>query len=223
MSNIKLVGALLSVAAAIAHPVGAYAHAAAATSSASIDNQTLSGITFENIAVETSSHDSNYTVVDARFNETATAGALFGIVGAGISSGVAAGQDDQKADRLRETARAIDLAGILTNSASAVLAQQSNPAVADSKDAASHLLRIEIRNWGLIRAERDDPRLRTFLNLTWRILDRNGETVFEQKRQNAVTSTLRPLDQFTDEIFTSEMESLAAKAGQQIAYQIIYR
>lgn len=183
----------------------------------------LSSIAFASIAVKTSSDDSNYTVIDSRFDETSTAGALFGVLGASISSGVNAGEDNKKADKFREAAAKIDLAAIITQSASDLLAARANPPLALSNEDASHTLLIEIRNWGLIRSGKDDPRLRAFLNLSWKVLDADGDVVFEKKRENAVGPTLRPLDEYTDEILTAEMEALAAKAGPLIAYQIVYR
>lgn len=184
---------------------------------------TLSSVALSKLTVETSSSDSNYTVVDSRFDETGTAGALFGIVGASVNSGINAAEDGKKADRFREAAAKIDLAGFLTRSAAERLGAQDNPALATAKAEASHALVIEIHNWGLIRAARDDPRMRSFLNVSWKILDAKDSVVFEKSRENAVSPTLRALGDFTDEILTTEMETLASKTGQQIAYQIIYR
>ncbi len=183
----------------------------------------FSSIVITSIAVETSAADSNYTVVDSRFDETATAGALFGVLGASISSGINAGEDNKKADRFREAAAKIDLAGIINKSSSDLLAARADPPLARSKEEASHALLIEVRNWGLIRSTQDDPRLRVFLNLTWKVLDAEGNLVFEKKRENAVGPTLRLLDEYTNEILTAEIETLAAKAGPLIAYQIVYR
>lgn len=187
------------------------------------DQVALASISFTSIAVETSAADSNYTVVDSRFEETGTAGALFGMLGATINSGINAGEDNKKADRFREAAANIDLAGIINKSANDLLAARGNPPLAPSKAEASHTLLIEIHNWGLIRSTTDDPRLRVFLNLSWKVLDAKGKVAFEKKRENAVGPTLRPLDEYTNEILTAEMETLAAKAGPLIAYQIIYR
>lgn len=187
------------------------------------DAAALSSIAFSSIAVETSAADSNFTVIDSRFDETATAGALLGVLGASLNSGINAGEDNKKADRFREAAARIDLAGLISKSASDRLSARANPPLAATKADASHVLLIELRNWGLIRADRDDPRLRTFLNLSWKIVDAKGATVFEKKRENAVSPALRTLDEFNDEVLRAEMETLASKAGQQIAYQIIYR
>lgn len=187
------------------------------------DKAVLADLSIEDIFVETSAADSSFIVVDSRFDETATAGAIFGLGGALINSGINASEDDKKADRFRKGAAAIDLSAILMRSTTDRLTARANPPVAASKEEGSHVLLLEIRNWGLTRTERGDPRLRTFLNLSWRILDAKGDTVFEKKRENVVSPTMRRLDEFTDEIIKSEMESLAAKSGQQIAFQIIYR
>lgn len=193
---------------------------AVAKSNAATD---IGAISFESVYVETSASDSNFTVIDSRFDETAAAGVFFGLLGASINSGINAGEDDKKADIFRAGAEEIDLAGILTASASQTLAARAEPPSAPTKADASHILLIEIRNWGLIRAAKDDPRLRTFLNLTWKVLDKKGAILFEKKRENAIASTSRRLDEFDDATLKEEVESLAQKAGAQIAYQIIYR
>src|SRR5262245_47060241 len=82
----------------------------------------LSSIKFENLCVEISAQDSNFTVVDARMDETMTAGVFFGVVGAGVNSAANAGADDKKADTLREAAAKIDVKGILEESLRATLA-----------------------------------------------------------------------------------------------------
>jgi hypothetical protein len=214
---------VLMLAAATAATLVAGVETSSAADNARASDTPLSSIRFESVAVETSASDSNFTVIDSRFEETAAAGAFFGIIGAGVSSGIAAGEDDKKADRFREGAAAIDISGLLTSAASEALAARADPPLAEMKDGASHVLVIEIRNWGLIRVERDDPRLRAFLNLSWRILDGKGKTVFEKKRENSVSSAMRLLDEYSDESLKSEIESLATKAGRQVAYQIIYR
>jgi len=185
--------------------------------------QTLAAIGISAIAIEVAADDSNFTVIDSRFDETATAGALLGVLGASINSGINAGEDDRKADPFRAGAAGIDLAAILRASAGDTLAARANPPVAEGKADASHSLIIEIHNWGLIRASREDPRLRAFLNLSWKIADAKGKTVFEKKRENAVAPELRPLADHSDETLKADVEALAAKAGALIAYQIIYR
>lgn len=185
--------------------------------------QALADIALTSLLVEVSADDSNFTVIDSRFDETATAGALLGVLGASINSGINAGEDNEKADRFRAGAAGIDLAAILRGSAGETLAARANPPVAEGRADASHSLIIEIHNWGLIRASREDPRLRAFLNLSWRIADAKGKTVFEKKRENAVAPELRPLSDHSDETLRADVEALAAKAGALIAYQIIYR
>jgi hypothetical protein len=208
---------------AVVSLVGSAHGAGPAQNAAKSDQATLSSIAFTSIAVVTSDADGNYTLIDSRFDETATAGALFGLAGAAINSSVNAGEDDAKADRFRETAATIDLSGMIGTSAKELLTARANPPLAPSKEEASHTLLVEIRDWGLIRSSRDDPRLRVFLNLSWKVLNAKGEAVFEKKRENAVGSNLRLLDEHTNETFKAEMEALAAKAGPLIAYQIIYR
>lgn len=217
-----ITAAVAALAASVAFSAAALG-APDSTSAKKRETVELSSISFTSIVVETSAADSNYTVVDSRFDETGTAGALFGMLGASINSGINASEDNEKADRFREAAAKIDITGIISKSASDLLSARANPPLAPSKEEASHTLLIEIRNWGLIRADKEDPRLRVFLNASWKVLDAKGDVVFEKKRENAVGPTLRPLDEFTNEIFTAEMEALAAKTGPLIAYQIVYR
>jgi hypothetical protein len=212
---IALAAAAVSISAAVAAPASENAKKG--------EQVALSSISFTSIAFETSAADSNYTVIDSRFDETAAAGALFGLLGASLNSGINAGEDNEKADRFREAAAKIDLVGIITKSVNDMLTARADPPVAASREEASHVLHIEIRNWGLIRSAKDDPRLRGFINLSWKILDADGKTVFEKKRENAVSPTLRPLDEYTNELLTADIETLAAKTGPLIAYQIVYR
>lgn len=183
----------------------------------------LAAIQIEKLFVETSSSDSNFTVVDSRFDENAAGGAFFGVLGAGVISGINAGEDDKKADVFRAGAASIDLAGILTKSATETLAARAAPPVAPSNAEASHTLLIEIRNWGLIRTSRENSYMRVFVNLTWKIVSADGAVLFEKKRENFVAPTLRRLFEYDDAILKSEVEELCEKAGRQIANQIIYR
>lgn len=210
----------LLIASLVAASMGA---AAADAPAKPASGRALADIDLNAVFVETSASDSNFTVIDSRFDETSTAGALFGVLGASISSGINAGEDDKKADPFRAGAAAIDLAGILTRSAGDSLAARQNPPLAGAKAEASHTLVIEIHNWGLIRASREDPRLRAFLNLSWKIADEKGKTVFEKKRENAVAPVLRRLEEHSDETLKGDIETLASKTGQLIALQLVYR
>jgi len=183
----------------------------------------LSDIAFNSLFIEVSVEDSNFTVVDARMDENYTAGAFFGVVGAGLSSAGAAGQDDKKADIFREGAAQIDLSSMLRESIIETLSSSDNLNLMDDKASASHTLLVEIRNWGLLRKSQENREMRTFLNLTLEIINNRGQVVWEKKRENAVSEKSALFETYTDEIIEAEMAALAKKTGQFIAYQIIYR
>jgi len=187
------------------------------------ENVPLRDIPLENLFVEVSEADSNFTIVDARMDETATAAVLFGLVGAAISSVAVASEDDEKADRLRETAESIDVAGVLLAGINATLGANERIDMAADKSEASHILVVELRNWGLLRRSQEDNDMRAFLNLTLKIFDENETLLWEKKRENAVGSFSAPLEEFTDEKFSEEIEALVRKTGQYVGYQIIYR
>lgn len=197
--------------------VGAIAPAAAQ------QTRSLDQIEFKSLFIEVSDRDSNFTVVDARFDETGTAGVFFGIVGAGLNSAQNAAQDDDKADTLRAAADKIDLTAILSDALRETLASRGDIALAAGRAEASHTLLVEIRNWGLLRKNREDAQMRVFLNLTLTVLDAKNRTVWEKKRENAVGDEAAPFEAYTDEKLTAEMEKLARKSGQYVAYQFIYR
>lgn len=183
----------------------------------------LSEIELKTVFVTADERDSNFTVVDARFDETATAAVLFGLAGAAINSATNASEDDKKADTLREVAKSVDIAGILSDSLARALERHGELELRTDRGAAGHTIEVAIHNWGLTRANREDARMRTFLNLSVSVIDAKGRVVWEKKRENSVGQSLAPFEEFTAERFKSEMESLAAKSGQYIGNQINYR
>ena len=185
--------------------------------------ESLRDIEIDSLFIDVSEDDSNFTVIDARMDETGTAGALFGIVGAGINSANNAGQDDKLADTLRDAAAEIDLSALLSGAISSTLADRQALPLPETQGEASHTLLVEIRNWGLMRQNREDKRMRVFLNLTLSVLDDKQKTVWEKKRENAVGGDAAMFEEFTGERLKSELTALAEKSGKYIAYQIIYR
>ncbi|MFZ5618173.1 MAG: hypothetical protein ACOZAA_12735, partial [Pseudomonadota bacterium] len=183
----------------------------------------LSDIELSTVFIDVDDHDSNFTVVDARYDETATAAALFGLAGAALNSAANASQDDAKADTLRSAAKAIDIKGILERNLTETLGRRGELDIKTEKSAATHAIVVGIHNWGLSRMDRDDKRMRTFLNLSIRILDAKGHVVWEKTRENSVGQNPRLFEEFNSERLTSDMETLAAKAGQYIGNQINYR
>ncbi len=183
----------------------------------------LAEIEFETLFIEISEEDSNFTVVDARMDETATAAVFFGVLGAGLTSAGNAAHDDKKADTLREAAAKIDLSSLLLDAMNQTFASSEDIAMASGQDMASHTLVVEIRNWGLLRKNKESQEMRSFLNLTLKIRDNKNEIIWEKKRENAVGDKSSLFEDYTEEKLTSEMEAVAEKTGRYIAYQFIYR
>jgi hypothetical protein len=183
----------------------------------------LSDIELSTVFIEVDDNDSNFTVVDARYDETATAAALFGIAGAALNSAANASQDDKKADTLRSAAGSIDIKGILERNLIETLTRRGELDLKSEESTAAHTIVVGIHNWGLIRMGRDDKRMRTFLNLSMRVLDAKGQVVWEKKRENSVGQNPAMFEEFNGVRLTSDMEALAAKSGIYIGNQINYR
>ena len=183
----------------------------------------LRDIEIVSLFVEGSEDDSNFTVIDSRMDETGTAGVFFGVVGAGLNSAANASEDDKKADTLRAAADELDLQALLADAVAGTIAAKETPPLSGDRGAASHVLLVEIRNWGLMRKSRDDERMRVFLNLTLSLLDPKGKTVWEKKRENAVGADAANFEDYDGALLAAEMTALAEKTGKYVAYQIIYR
>jgi hypothetical protein len=186
-------------------------------------DSSLRDVDIASLYIDVSDEDSNFTVIDARMDETMTAGVFFGIVGAGINSASNASQDDKLADTLREAAAEIDLKTALTGAIAETLSGKDALPLAADRSEASHTLLVEIRNWGLMRKSREDERMHVFLNLSLSVLDAKGKPVWEKKRENAVGAEAAAFEDFTGERLQSEMAALAEKSGKFVAFQIIYR
>lgn len=213
--------ALRAALFAVAGAIASIAPASAAGSKAG--QQQLSELALSTIAIEVSDSDSNFTVIDSRFDETATAAVLFGVVGAAANSAANAAEDDKKADALRGDAEKAAIRDILADSLVRSLSKPNGLAVETDSASAAHRLRVEIHNWGLIRVSREDQRMRTFLNLSVQILDPKGGVVWEKKRENSVGQTMAAFEEWSGERLVGEMESLARKAGEYVGNQIVYR
>ncbi|MEZ5921610.1 MAG: hypothetical protein R3C60_09705 [Parvularculaceae bacterium] len=197
--------------------------AATATEAARSASNALGEIDFFNLYVEVDSSDRNFTVIDSRYEETGTGAALFGIAGALATSAAAAGSDNKKAEPLREAAEAIPLEALISDAVKSKITSKGEIEIADSEDAATHRLIINIHNYGLLRRAKDDPRLRAFLNLSWEVVDNKGRILFEKKRENTSAPDAYTLDEFTPDTLQSEFEVIAPKAGEFIGSQINYR
>ena len=65
--------------------------------------------------------------------------------------------------------------------------------------------------------------MRTFLKLDVRIVDARGRTLWRSQREHFIGQMNAELSAFTPEVFTTEMQTVATNAGQQLANRIIYR
>lgn len=184
---------------------------------------TLADIDLATVVIKIDDGDANFTVIDARYDETATAAVLFGLAGAAINSAANASQDEKKADTLRAAADEISIKEILAENLTSTLAKKGELDLRSDKAEAAHTIEVGIHNWGLIRMSRDDKRMRVFLNLSMRVLDAKDRVVWEKKRENSVGQNPGSFEEFTPERLTTDMETLAAKAGQYIGNQINYR
>lgn len=184
----------------------------------------LGEIPIQSLTVRVDETDSEFNVIDSRMDETATAAVFFGMVGAVINSADNNAEDSEKAEPLRPTAGNIDLDGLILRAVNERLASRNSVALAPAPGEASHTLLIEIGDWGLIRrAQRPDTSMRAFLKLNISLLDARGRRVWGQQREHSVSQMVAELSAFTPDIFQAEMESLAVRAGYQVANRVIYR
>lgn len=184
-------------------------------------NEKLGAVEITGMSVALDESDSNFTVIDARMDETATAAVLFGLVGAAVNSASNASEDKVLTDVYRETAAEIDLASLIKdNLISTINKKQSVPLVSEG-ELASHDLEVEIKDWGMVRISNASPEMRIFLNLRV-IMKENGKSIWDTRRHDAGKHEAIFSD-FTEEIFVEQVNRLAQKSGQRIAYEIIYR
>jgi hypothetical protein len=184
------------------------------------DKSKLGNFPIASLFFETDTRGAQFGVVDSRMEETATATVFFGIIGGAINSGINADEDAKKAAPFVEAASKIQFAPIMDERISATLAAKSY-VLAEGEKAASHALKIEIKEWGLTRTAFDDPRLTPFIRLH-AVMKGGKKVVWDTYlKDSAGRSGLLP--EFTSEILVQEIEALAAKMGERIAYEIIYR
>ncbi|HCK83933.1 MAG TPA: hypothetical protein DHW63_05275 [Hyphomonadaceae bacterium] len=184
----------------------------------------LHDIQIESLTVRVVDTDGRFTVVDSRMDETATAAVFFGLIGAAVNSAANNAEDDAKAEPLKETAEAIDLDGLIGQAVLARLSSREAVRLAETPESASNTLVVEVGEWGLIRrAQRPDTFMRVFLKLNLSITDARGRTIWGPQREHSIGQMSAELAGFTPEVFRTEMEALAGRAGQQVANKIIYR
>jgi len=196
----------------------------AAPEAAAQRNVQLGDIQITSLTVQVVEDTGSFEVIDSRMDETATAAVFFGMIGAVANSAVNNAEDDEKADPLRPTAAEIDLDGLIARAINERLASRDTVTMAATAEDASHTVRVEIGDWGLIRrAQRPDTSMRAFLKLNISVLDARGRRIYGPQRENSIGQFSGQLHEFTPELFRTEMEDLAARAGQQVANRIIYR
>lgn len=184
----------------------------------------LGDIEITALSISVSEEHAEFEVIDARMDETATAAVLFGMVGAVINSADNNLEDQRKAEPLAPTASSIDLDGLILQALTERLVSRDAAPLATSPEEASNTLLVEIGEWGLVRrAQRPDTAMRAFLKLNISVLDARGRRMYGPQRMHSIGQMSADLSEFTPEVFRAEMESLAARAGQQVANQIIYR
>lgn len=183
----------------------------------------LDGVRIDALAVVMEDAEGDYTVIDERMDETGTAGALFGLIGAAANSAHNNAQDASTADRWRETAAGLDIGAMVEAALLATLAGSDAVVLTDDADAASHTLFVNVQDWGLGRTSQETDDLRAFLKINVRVEDAKGRTVWKDHPVKRGRFASGDLSRFTDEIFVRELTRLAEKSGKSIAYEIIYR
>ncbi len=182
--------------------------------------ETLGTFPIAALNVSVDDADSKFMVVYERMGETGTAAVLGGIIGAGINSAINADQDAGLAEPYKVAASALDLKEIVeSNIRSTLEAKGIDPNTAP--DVASHLLRVEIKDWGLLRTSFEGTELSTFMKL--HLVMRDGKVKVWDVYQKEVGKQADIIENITPETLSAAMEKLAAKSGKRVAYEIIYR
>jgi len=191
-----------------------------ASAQKSSDKGKLGNFPIASIFFETDTSGAQFGVVDSRMGETATATVFFGIIGGAINSGINGDEDAKKAAPFVEAASKIELARIMNEKIGATLAAKAF-SLAEGEKSASHALKVEIKEWGLTRTAFDDPHLTPFIRL--HVVMKGGKKVVWDTYLKDSSGRSELLPAFTSEILVQEIEGLAAKMGERIAYEIIYR
>lgn len=208
---------ILAALAAIAFTVGFHSPADATEIS-------LHDIQIGSLSINVDDSEDEFTVIDSRMDETATAGVFFGLIGATINSAVNNSEDAAKADPLRSTAAEIDLRSLIESAIRERLTARQAIPLSDSPAAATHTLIVKIGEWGLVRrAQHPDTFMRSFLKLDVSIVDARGRVVWRSQREHSIGQLNAELSAFTPEVLRSEMSAVASRAGQQVANTLIYR
>lgn len=181
--------------------------------------ETLGKEPIESLNVTMVPGNGKFMVIDSRMTETATAAVLAGIIGAGINSAINADEDDKKAEPYKAAAGEIDVAGLVETSLRETLARKDFP-TADAA-LASHVLTVEVKDWGLSRVAFDRADVAVFLKVS--VVMKNGKIDVWDAYVKESGRTSGFLSETTPERFSQDMRQLASKTGKRIAYEIIYR
>jgi hypothetical protein len=181
------------------------------------ETETLGPVEIKSLSVSADGSGGNFTVIDSRMQETATAAVIAGLIGAGINSAINKEEDDSKAERFVEAAEAVDIEALVTASIVETLEARDFPMA----DPSSHKLTIEIKDWGLTRISFREPQASVFL--TVRVVLKKDLTVFWDTHVKESGASKELLADITPEEFSEQITALARKTGKRVAFEIIYR
>lgn len=163
-----------------------------------------------------------YQYIDARMDETAAAASLFGVAGAVINSGINNSQDSALAERFQEQADSIDVAAAVEGAVISTL-KTAGITLTEAEKKASHRLVVEMGDWGLRRRDGESRDMRAYVNVRMILRDKRGREIERDVINRVGKLTTDDLAAFDDGVFAEEVQEAAHAAGQQIAYDIIYR
>lgn len=184
------------------------------------DRSRLTNFPITSLFYGTDISGARFEVVDSRFEETATAVVFFGLIGGLVNSGINGSEDSEKAKPYAEAVARLEPGRILGEKFASTLAAKAFP-MAPAEKGASHSLRIEIKEWGLTRTSMRDERLTTFIRL--HVVMKQGNKVVWDTYMKDSWDRAALLPEMTSEMLVEDIENLAAKLGERIAYEIIYR
>ena len=183
------------------------------------DKERLGDFPIDSLSISVEDDDADLTVIYSRMEETATAAVLFGIVGSAINSGINADEDAGRADLFRHLEDELELASLVETSLTETLQNKDFSIVAEGEE--SHVLSVDIRQWGLIKVSFQDDRVRAYLRL--RITMKDGRQTVWDVYENETGREAAFFDEYTPEKLKEELEALAINSGKRVAYEIIYR
>ena len=178
------------------------------------------------LSLDIDTQSAQFTVIDERMDETATAAVFFGLIGAAINSGANASADAERAKPMRETAENFDPKNSLEAALIETFRANGKIAVVPSGEKSSAaILNVELKQWGLRRKSRDTRVMLPFVEADIQLIPSGKRTPILEKRDTFVGKDARPLSEFQNDqkLLKKEIEHLFYDAGRSIAYQVIYR